>query len=120
MNNLYSVISQEKNETDLITVIAFNPQHSIFTDHFPGNPIVPGVVLMQLVRELFEQKTSQKLELTECAEAKFLHTIIPQRHEPVRVIIQETNNLQLKSEIWLEEKLCFKMKGTYKQSVHVL
>ena len=38
-------------EGDMVTTnIELNAAHSIFKGHFPGQPIVPGVCMMQMVK----------------------------------------------------------------------
>jgi 3-hydroxyacyl-[acyl-carrier-protein] dehydratase len=51
LNKLYSIEEQEK---DTIK-IKLNPEHEIFTGHFPDNPILPGVCVVQMIKEILQQ-----------------------------------------------------------------
>ena len=41
-------------EGKYICRITLNPAHPIFAGHFPGNPITPGVCMLQIIKELTE------------------------------------------------------------------
>jgi 3-hydroxyacyl-[acyl-carrier-protein] dehydratase len=59
------------------SVARLNPQHPIFAGHFPGNPVVPGVCQVQMVKELVERSLQRKLKLTASDNIKFLSMISP-------------------------------------------
>lgn len=50
--------------------------HPAFTGHFPGRPIVPGVVLLDYVQE-FVREIHAGMSVREIPVAKFLHSVIP-------------------------------------------
>jgi 3-hydroxyacyl-[acyl-carrier-protein] dehydratase len=60
-----------------LVVVTLNRDHSIYRGHFPGNPVVPGVCQVQMVRELVETAVKQPLKLTESDNIKFLAMINP-------------------------------------------
>ncbi|MDB5148945.1 MAG: 3-hydroxyacyl-ACP dehydratase [Mucilaginibacter sp.] len=67
-------------ETDgslLKTTITLNPAHDIFKGHFPGQPVVPGVCMMQMVKEVLENHLGKKLQLVKADNIKFLSFIDP-------------------------------------------
>jgi 3-hydroxyacyl-[acyl-carrier-protein] dehydratase len=57
--------------------LTLNATHSIFTGHFPGQPVVPGVCMMLLIRELLESALDQPLRLIGADHAKFLTMLRP-------------------------------------------
>lgn len=72
--------------------LRLNPQHEIFQAHFPGNPITPGVCLIQLVSELLEKQTGRKLALKQVVNVKFLHVLSPTEHTHVEVRFRSIEN----------------------------
>ena len=77
-------ISSFKSENDSIeATITFNKIHPIFSGHFPGNPIVPGVVQVQIIKDLMEKKFEQNLILSQAKNIKFLTSISPVTHPQV-------------------------------------
>lgn len=59
--------------------------HPIYRAHFPGNPITPGVCLIQLVAELLEGVVGRQLALKRIVNVKFQHVLSPVEHPTCRV-----------------------------------
>lgn len=89
LNQLYSI--QEKNDTPsgVDFIVRLNPQHIIYQAHFPGEPITPGVVLIQIVKELSAMLIGdcKQLHLTAIKNVKFLSVISPYEHPEIKVNI---------------------------------
>ena len=77
IKNFYSVpnfsVSHERVEASIL----LNPKHQVYKGHFPEQPIVPGVIQVQLLRELLEQALNKKFIIKEVVSAKYLNIIIP-------------------------------------------
>jgi 3-hydroxyacyl-[acyl-carrier-protein] dehydratase len=58
-------------------VVSLNASHPIYQGHFPGNPVVPGVCQVQMVKELVEKAVNHSLTLFESDNIKFLSMINP-------------------------------------------
>jgi 3-hydroxyacyl-[acyl-carrier-protein] dehydratase len=72
------------------TIITIPADHPAFAGHFPGTPIVPGVVLLD--EALFAIQSADGLSLDACriASAKFFHpvgpgTVLVVRHEMLAI-----------------------------------
>ena len=61
-----------------------NPEHSIYKAHFPGNPITPGVCVIQTAGELLESRLNRKLYLKSIKNVKFLSVIIPEEGKKIK------------------------------------
>ena len=79
LNKLYILSSLVVSETgDRISAqVALNKEHPLFEGHFPGNPILPGVCTVQIIRELLEKATEKELMLTKASNIKYLGFISP-------------------------------------------
>jgi len=86
-NDLYTVISFEDNAGSVAAAIGLNTGHKIFDGHFPGQPVLPGVCMMQIVKELAEEATGKKLFLSNAAQCKFLSMVDPQKTPELMVAI---------------------------------
>jgi len=67
------------------SVLLIHKEHAIFSGHFPGLPIVPGVCMMQIVKEQLEDEVQRTLHLVSSANIKFLSLINPQTHPQIEV-----------------------------------
>ena len=67
-DNLFSIISEEASTTR----IQLHEEHPIYQAHFPGNPITPGVCIVQMIGELAERQVGHSLILCKIANLKFL------------------------------------------------
>ncbi len=106
------------NEQNADLLLSLNASHPIFKGHFPDQPVVPGVCLMQIVNEVSQQFLKRELTFVKASMVKFLAVIDPNKHEKVRVKItskeKEPGLTQIISIIYFEETIFFKFKGIYK------
>ena len=77
IDSLYSIISDSAYESGHDYSIRLNPEHFIYKAHFPGEPITPGVCIMQISKELLEKSTGLPLEMDYVKNIKFLRVISP-------------------------------------------
>ena len=76
-NNLYYISSKDSTELSVSYVIQLNVSHFIYQAHFPGQPITPGVCVIQIVKELLEDYSHHHLEIQRVKSVKFLNVISP-------------------------------------------
>lgn len=77
LNDLYKIQEIGTSETTLEVSIVLNPEHLVYSGHFPGHPVTPGVVQLQIVHELLERHFGKNLVLVEMPVCKFLAVIDP-------------------------------------------
>jgi 3-hydroxyacyl-[acyl-carrier-protein] dehydratase len=99
--------------------VEINKAHAIFEGHFPSLPVVPGVVMMQMVKEVLEDVLNRKLQLTSAGNLKFLSLINPLEAAIVAIEViykkEEDNTISLEGNISVDNKPYFKMaKACYK------
>lgn len=82
-NNLYKIISKEEVNSIFNYTIELNPSCVIYQAHFPGEPITPGVCIVQIGKEVIEDlllkqsSASPRLEIIKAKNIKFLSVISP-------------------------------------------
>ncbi|MCK9219796.1 MAG: 3-hydroxylacyl-ACP dehydratase [Bacteroidales bacterium] len=98
-----------------------NQNHAIYQGHFPGNPIVPGVCQVQMVRELAEKALNTSLRLTESDNIKFLSMIIPHENPllDVDLVIKplSENRYSITATLGKSESIFLKFKGKFEKAV---
>ena len=73
--NFYTVQSFTNEEGIAKASISINAAHEIFKGHFPGQPVVPGVCMTQIVKELLEKAITKETRLLKADHLKFLSVI---------------------------------------------
>ena len=82
-NNLYKIIRKEGVGPVVNYAIELIPSCVIYAAHFPGEPITPGVCIVQMGKELVEELLSEqrstpcKLMIKKVKNVKFLSIISP-------------------------------------------
>lgn len=76
-NELYTINSKQADDTAVCYALTLNPQHVIYQAHFPGEPITPGVCIIQIGKELLEEHLQRKLEIVKVKNVKFLAVLSP-------------------------------------------
>src|SRR4051812_1982241 len=89
LNNFCTIQYMQSGDMAIACTILFNASHEIFEGHFPGQPVVPGVCTMQIVKELMEQHTGKRLFLQQAANVKFLQLIVPDVQPAVTISWKE-------------------------------
>ncbi len=88
INDLFVVLESKNSEMDFITTIELNAGHIIYSGHFPGHPVTPGVIQMQIVHELLEKHFGRSLQLTTMMQCKFLKILNPVEIPRLTVFIE--------------------------------
>lgn len=76
---------------EYVAAIALNAAHDIYKAHFPEHPITPGVVMIQIAREVASMALKRELRINEVKSAKFLNILSPTEATEVDVIVKEKN-----------------------------
>ena len=103
LDNFYTILSSESSDSTIWTIqVKLNPGHPVYQGHFPGHPVVPGVCLLQLIKECVEDIRQQKLQVTQVSSCKFLSAINPIETPHISVALTfkeiEEGTLQLQAE----------------------
>ena len=68
--------------------VELNPSHRLYNGHFQGNPIVPGVCQVQIIKELVSLILQQRIVISKSDNIKFLSVIIPSQTTVLEVVIE--------------------------------
>ncbi|MGH1337852.1 MAG: 3-hydroxyacyl-ACP dehydratase [Aureispira sp.] len=114
--SFYSIDQHQQQEEDnAVFQLSLNPNHLIYEGHFPNQPVMPGVCMLQLVTELTSQALGQPLQLKKANQVKFLIPIVPQQVPQIqlktRFIATLEQTWKVTASIQLEERIFFKFKG---------
>ena len=116
-NNFFTVKSEDLSESTANFNIELNGDHKIFEGHFPDNPITPGVVQMEIVKELMSKVTNSSLNLVTMGNWKFLAILNPRETKEVLVAINysltEENRYKVSAQIRTKDVIYLKISAFY-------
>lgn len=110
--HFYSLTNFNFDNNQLKAVIELNAEHDVFKGHFPNNPVVPGVCMLQILKELVEKATETKLYIKECSNVKFMALINPEVHSELKIAIDMNSvngGFKLKASAQFEETTALKV-----------
>lgn len=115
-NNLFTLANLQTAGNTITANVQLNPAHTIFEGHFPGQPVLPGVCMMQMVKEVLESTLSKPTRLVRADDLKFLSVIVPQPDKVIRIeLTTHTDGASIKTDARLLDgyTVLFKFKGTF-------
>ena len=97
--------------------LEINTAHKIFQGHFPGQPVVPGVCMMEMVKEVTETVTGKEIFLQKADNIKFLSVIDPNQNRNVNARITyangENRRITFEATLFKEDIVYLKFKGEF-------
>ena len=118
IKNFYQVLNKEHREGNNFIEILINKDHEIFKGHFPGNPAMPGVCMLQIIKELTEEMVSSKLFMHKCVNVKFLALINPDSNPELKLSIKISGDheiVKVNSTTKFDDTIALKMSAHYKR-----
>ncbi len=67
-------------------VVTLNAAHDVFKGHFPGNPVTPGVCMLQIIKELTEKRVGASLLMKKASNVKFMAVINPEKTPDLTIV----------------------------------
>ena len=119
LNDFFTINETVKSDTEIWAELHINSNHKIFEGHFPNQPVVPGVCMMQMVKEILEQVIGKETNLTQAADMKFLAVINPLEnnllHASIKYTADETGAINIVASLFKDELVHFKCKAKLQQ-----
>jgi 3-hydroxyacyl-[acyl-carrier-protein] dehydratase len=115
-HNLFYFTELQTEDDLLRTNIELNAEHPIFKGHFPGQPILPGVCILQMVKEITEHHAKRSLKLVKADDLKFLSFVDPDQNKLIRMELRinfEDEQIKVVAQLLENATLLFKFKGIF-------
>ncbi len=87
-NNLYHIITKEV-DASICYTIELDADNLIYQAHFPGEPITPGVCIIQIAKELLEDYTGKELAIQSLKNVKFLNVVSPLESKRITYLFEK-------------------------------
>ncbi|EPR70015.1 Beta-hydroxyacyl-(acyl-carrier-protein) dehydratase, FabA/FabZ [Winogradskyella psychrotolerans RS-3] len=118
IKGFYTVLKTTVVDTNTIHVtIKLNKDHDVFNGHFPGNPITPGVCMIQTIKEITQDQVNSTLFLQTISNIKFTALINPNINAELILelsIIEDNNTVKIKNITkFTDGTIALKCNGTF-------
>lgn len=115
----FEILRQNNAPGSVKVLLSINKDHEILKGHFPGQPVVPGVCMIQMIKELVMLQTSRKLKMVEADNIKFLSVLDPTQNNEVEADIAYNDDdglITLNASLFCGSVIFFKFKATLRNS----
>lgn len=118
IKDLYTIKSFKIDELNIKASIFINKDNEIFKGHFPDNPVMPGVCMIQIIKELSEKLLETKLFMQKAANIKFMALIAPDKTPTLdlEINITESNDIfKIRNTTSFGDTIALKFSGEFKK-----
>lgn len=118
IENLYTIKSLKTDALNSKASIFINKEHDIFKGHFPSNPVMPGVCMIQIIKELSEKVLGVTLFMEKASNIKFMALINPEETPNLELeitIVKVDDVYKIKSGTRFGDTVALKFSGVFKQ-----
>ena len=117
LQNTFFTFSDLQVEGNIVkTDIKLNAGHPIFKGHFPEQAVVPGVCMLQMVKEILEVYIKKDTRLIKAGDLKFLSFIYPDENKLIQMVIKitmEDERIIVNAQLLDNVLILFKFKGIF-------
>ncbi len=120
LKDFYTIVELNSSDKENVkAIIDLNKDHEVYEGHFPGNPVVPGVCLTQLIKEIMENVENTELRLVYADNIKFLAVVNPEINNRLQIDLKvkydtEQNLIKVNSVTHFNDQVFYKFKGNFK------
>ncbi|WP_108868880.1 3-hydroxyacyl-ACP dehydratase [Aquimarina aquimarini] len=117
LKDFYKTNTLETVDNISTATITINKNHEIFKGHFPGNPVTPGVCMMQIIKELTEGVVGKELFMESSSNIKFMAIINPEKTPDLVLtldITEEDLHYKVKNITKFEDTVALKLTTKFK------
>jgi len=115
-NGIFKVLDLALTDGKAEAELAVNGDSKIFIGHFPGQPVVPGACMLQLVKDVLETVLNSELRLKKAQQIKFMNVVVP-GDDQLQLSISFTNagdnTFSVQANLTNNEAVCFKFQGIF-------
>ncbi|WP_192348207.1 hypothetical protein [Algoriphagus sp. Y33] len=118
LDQLLDIAILSQNDAESVMEVQVLEDSPVFKGHFPGNPILPGVIMVEAVRSSLQRLFGKEFHLRTALSIKFLSILNPSKNAVVHLGIKHSeveDGLKIEANLFSEDTVFFKMKGVYTQ-----
>jgi 3-hydroxyacyl-[acyl-carrier-protein] dehydratase len=115
-DHFYHIISTNHQDHTIAVTLQLNIDHVIFGGHFPGQPVVPGACMLQIVKDVLNNTLNIDYQLKKADHLKFIAPVDPRMVDELELKLsykQIEAGLQVTGSLSANGVVCFKMQGSW-------
>ena len=115
-DNFYKIHAIEQTENDYKIEVELLQDHPIYEGHFPGQPVVPGVCTLTIIRECIGKILSKSVSFATIKECKYVSALIPEQGLKIMINLTLTADGSVKGVVERldNNQVALKLKATIK------
>lgn len=118
LNDLFTYKISKSGTGKIKAIISINAEHRLYSGHFPGKPVTPGIALIEIVRIILSDLLNIDLMLTEAKDIKFLASVVPPDMQGLNLEItykQLHEGISVRCELSGNNKVYTKIRGIFSE-----
>ncbi len=116
-DSLFKIRLSNHREGSIEATLELNKNNEIFFGHFPGQPVLPGACMLQMIKEVLESSLNISTRLKKADQIKFPFLIDPEINNILQLTIayqsEDEKNVHVTANLIAKNDICFKFKGTF-------
>ncbi len=100
-----------------LIMFSINAGSEVFAGHFPNQPIMPGVIMIEIIKRAAEIAVNSKIEMVSASNFKFLKMLNPNEHKSAALYFTLTDindSWKVKAQLKIKGEIYFKADAIYK------
>jgi 3-hydroxyacyl-[acyl-carrier-protein] dehydratase len=114
---IFKIEELQDDAGQIIASLGINKDSNIFEGHFPGQPVVPGACILQLVKDVLEEALHMPILLKKAGNIKFINMITPANNPTAKLTISykltDDGSISVNANLLTAEVTCFKLQAVY-------
>jgi 3-hydroxyacyl-[acyl-carrier-protein] dehydratase len=121
INDLCTIeqILRDGDNHKLSVLIQVNPFLDLFKGHFPGNPILPGVCIILIIKDILKDQLDKTLVLENIISIKYLTFINPEVNGKIKIDLEinelKNDSISCNAIVSFESAVFCRFKGAFKR-----
>ena len=113
---LFKIIQSDHQKGIITATLEIDKNNEIFAGHFPGQPVLPGACMLQMVKEVLESTLNITIRLKKAEQIRFPALINPGIDNILQLTIRYTAEEEIRAtgSLTALHEICFKFKATFK------
>lgn len=111
-DDLYTLSRESDRGATFCFRATINPQHPLFAGHFPGQPILPGVCTLAILRDCVAEICGYGVRFAQIRECKFTAPVDPSRHTELECLLT-IDGTTVQATVMAEDIVVLKLKANF-------